>query len=57
MYLQSLYNVRFFNIELFCKKNIEIEIAFPSGLVLKISLILEFLVENVSTVVSHFMVT
>ena len=57
MYLQSLYNVRFFNIELFCKKNIKIEIAFPNGLVLKISLILEFLVENVSTVVSHFMVT
>ena len=57
MYLQSLYNVRFFNIELRCKKNIKIEIAFPSGLVLKISLILEFLVENVSTVVFHFMVT
>lgn len=57
MYLQSLYNVRFFNIELCCKKNIKIGIAFPSGLVLKISLILEFLVENVSTVVSHFMVT
>lgn len=57
MYLQSLYNVRFFNIELCCKKNIKIGIAFPSGLVLKISLILEFLVENVSTVVFHFMVT
>lgn len=57
MYLQSLYNVRFFNIELFSKKNIKIEVAFPSGLVLKISLILEFLVGNVSTVVFHFMVT
>ena len=57
MYLQSLYNVRFFNIELFSKKNIKIEVAFPRGLVLKISLILEFLVGNVSTVVFHFMVT